>query len=299
MLDSGMSGNFISRRAVQVAGLPLSMKKHPYPLHVVNGQTMPGQPTVNYEVVGVFMEIQGHTEEIDLDVVSKATHDIVLGIPWLRQHNPRIDWKNNVLSLENCTCTRNSEPTQEGDEPLVDEVTIISTMESTQDAPMMNRVVDVTEEKELRATIDVTEMSRRTLTSAPLDRQETIRPMKTRKTPTPNTMQVTMYEEPEEIREIRVPKEYDKWRHLFVEIKDMKALPEHKPWDHKINLQEGKQPVPEPLRPQSAKELEETRKYIDKNLAKGYIQESTSPAGYPTVFVKKKDGTEQFCIDYR
>src|SRR5215831_18707921 len=78
-----------------------------------------------------------------------------------------------------------------------------------------------------------------------------------------------------------------------------KALPEHKPWDHEINLQEGKQPVPEPLRPQSAKELEETRKYIYKNLAKGYIQESTSPAGYPTVFVKKKDGTERFCVDYR
>ena len=84
MLDSRASGNFISEKTVKVAGLPVSMKKHPYSLHIVNGQTMPGQPMVNYEVVGVFMEIQGHTKEIDLDIVSKATHDIVLGISWLR-----------------------------------------------------------------------------------------------------------------------------------------------------------------------------------------------------------------------
>lgn len=41
------------------------------------------------------------------------------------------------------------------------------------------------------------------------------------------------------------------------------------------------------------------KKYIEEELAKGFIQPSTSPASEGFFFVKKKDGGLGPCIDYR
>jgi hypothetical protein len=41
------------------------------------------------------------------------------------------------------------------------------------------------------------------------------------------------------------------------------------------------------------------RAYINDNLKKGYIRHSTSPAGYPILYVPKKDGGLRSCVDYQ
>jgi hypothetical protein len=38
---------------------------------------------------------------------------------------------------------------------------------------------------------------------------------------------------------------------------------------------------------------------LDKNLKKGFIRRSESPAGHPILFVPKKDGSNRLCVDYR
>ena len=49
----------------------------------------------------------------------------------------------------------------------------------------------------------------------------------------------------------------------------------------------------------SEKELQALREYLDENLAKGFIRESSSPAGYPILFVPKKNGKLRLCVDYQ
>src|SRR5437016_12635144 len=49
----------------------------------------------------------------------------------------------------------------------------------------------------------------------------------------------------------------------------------------------------------SEKELLAVREYLQKHLEKGHIRPSTSPAGYPVLFVPKKDEGLRFCVDYR
>ena len=46
-------------------------------------------------------------------------------------------------------------------------------------------------------------------------------------------------------------------------------------------------------------EMAELKKQLEELLDKGFIKLSSSPWGAPVLFVKKKDGSFRFCIDYR
>jgi hypothetical protein len=48
---------------------------------------MPGELVVTHEVVQRRLKVFNHKELLDLDVLGTATHDIILGLPWLREHN--------------------------------------------------------------------------------------------------------------------------------------------------------------------------------------------------------------------
>lgn len=75
--------------------------------------------------------------------------------------------------------------------------------------------------------------------------------------------------------------------------------PPCRPYDHKILLKEGAEPQFGPLYGMSCEELILLKKYIENNLEKGSIWDSSLPAGAPILFVKKVDETLRFCIDYR
>jgi hypothetical protein len=47
------------------------------------------------------------------------------------------------------------------------------------------------------------------------------------------------------------------------------------------------------------KDLAELKVQLNELLDKGYIRPSSSPWGYPVLFVKKKDQSLRLCIDYR
>ncbi|XP_039009486.1 uncharacterized protein LOC120137913 [Hibiscus syriacus] len=46
-------------------------------------------------------------------------------------------------------------------------------------------------------------------------------------------------------------------------------------------------------------ELRELKEQLQELLDKGFIQPSVSPWGVPVLFLKKKDGSMQLCVDYR
>jgi hypothetical protein len=96
-----------------------------------------------------------------------------------------------------------------------------------------------------------------------------------------------------------IPKEYKDFEHLFAEVVDDQDLPKHKPWDHEIVLEEGKTPPFGPIYQLSEIELRILREKLDKDLKKGYIRPSSSPAGFPILFVLKKNRPPRMCVDYR
>lgn len=97
---------------------------------------------------------------------------------------------------------------------------------------------------------------------------------------------------------VTLPVKYSAFKDLFSKQK-ANQLPEHKPYDHSIPLEKDTMPPFGPIYSLSEPELQTLREYLDENLEKNFIAPSTSPAGAPILFVKKKDGSLRLCVDYR
>ena len=96
----------------------------------------------------------------------------------------------------------------------------------------------------------------------------------------------------------QLPSEYKEYQEMFEETVIV-MLPEYQEWDYKIPLEDRKKPTHSSIYTLSVKELEALRDYLDKNLVKGFIRPSTSPAGYLILFVPKKDSKLRLCVDYQ
>jgi len=80
--------------------------------------------------------------------------------------------------------------------------------------------------------------------------------------------------------------------------KEANKLAEHWLYNHRIVLEEGKQPRFGPLYEMSQNELLVLQKYLKKHLSKGFIKASLSPIAAPVIFVKKPGSSLHFCVDY-
>jgi hypothetical protein len=96
----------------------------------------------------------------------------------------------------------------------------------------------------------------------------------------------------------KIPKEYHDYADVFSRVNANK-LAEHRPYDLKINLEEGKSPPLGTMYSLSQVEIEALKKFVDENLSMGFIVPSESSHGAPVLFVKKKDGHLRLCVDYR
>jgi len=78
------------------------------------------------------------------------------------------------------------------------------------------------------------------------------------------------------------------------------ALPKHRPYDCKIDLQEGSTAPWGPIYPLSEEELQTLREWLKEMERTGKIRRSTSPAGSQILFVPKPHGRGlRLCVDYR
>jgi len=94
-----------------------------------------------------------------------------------------------------------------------------------------------------------------------------------------------------------VPSEYHKFADVFNKTK-AETLPPHHPYDLRINLEEGAQPLVGPIYSLSASEQEALKEFIEENLNTGFIRPTSSPHGALVLFVKKKDGSLYLCVDF-
>ncbi len=77
------------------------------------------------------------------------------------------------------------------------------------------------------------------------------------------------------------------------------VLTDHQPYNLKITLEDGTAPPLGPVYSLSQEELKAHHKFIDENVAMGFITPSRSSHKAPVLFIKKKDGSLQLCVNFQ
>ena len=96
----------------------------------------------------------------------------------------------------------------------------------------------------------------------------------------------------------QIPESLKNYLDIF-SANNAKKLAPYQDIDLAIELLPGKEPLYRPIYPLSQIELAALREFLEKNLAKGFIRESKSPAGAPILFAPKKDRGLRLCVDFR
>ena len=80
---------------------------------------------------------------------------------------------------------------------------------------------------------------------------------------------------------------------------ELPGVPPEREVDLSIEVVQGMTPISRAPYCMAPTELKELKTQLQELLDKGFIRPSVSPWGAPVLFVKKKDGTLQMCINYR
>uniref|UniRef100_A0A8C5ML73 ribonuclease H n=1 Tax=Leptobrachium leishanense TaxID=445787 RepID=A0A8C5ML73_9ANUR len=98
-LDSGAAGNFIDVNYTSSISLPLVVRETPLAVEAIDGRPL-SCPRITHDTVTVVLTTGLlHKEEIIFQVIHSPSNPVVLGFPWLVEHNPVIDWaKGEILS---------------------------------------------------------------------------------------------------------------------------------------------------------------------------------------------------------
>jgi hypothetical protein len=82
-------------------------------------------------------------------------------------------------------------------------------------------------------------------------------------------------------------------------LEDLPGMPPDRDVEFVIELQPGTTPISRRPYKMTLKELAELKVQLNGLLDRGYIHPSSSPWGYPALFMKKKDQFLRLCVDYR
>ena len=96
----------------------------------------------------------------------------------------------------------------------------------------------------------------------------------------------------------KVPEVFHKYISTF-DPKEASKLPPHREWDHKIDLIPGAKAPAKKAYGLNRQQAMVVKEYTDEMLGKGFIRESTSHYAAPVLIVKKPGGGLRVCVDYR
>ncbi len=102
LLDSGAEGNLLDISLAQLLHIPMVSLRHKISVSALDGQSL---PEISLSTVPITLITSGnHSETITFLITKSPLAPVVLGHPWLTQHNPRVDWGRNTISEWSKAC---------------------------------------------------------------------------------------------------------------------------------------------------------------------------------------------------
>jgi hypothetical protein len=287
MTDTGAEGVcFVDKDWAASRGFSLQRMKREMPLVNFNGQE-DESATVTHFIVAT-LRIHDHTEEEAFLFVTHLSHyPIILGIPWLKLHDPELKFGKGTMLFNSPYCQKHCNT------PL--QPTRIHAVPDVPPKERPENVVRPVASPELKPDPEKLEIRSVSLGAMGAYARRGL-----------TVYRVSLDQVESALEEIAAP--VDPAVELPVELKDYcdvfspkeaEKLPPHRPYDHDIRLKDGQTPPWGPLYPMSRVQLETLKEWLEENLRKGFIRRSSSPASSPVLFVSKPDGSLRLCMDYR
>jgi RNase H-like domain found in reverse transcriptase/Reverse transcriptase (RNA-dependent DNA polymerase)/Integrase zinc binding domain/Retroviral aspartyl protease/DNA N-6-adenine-methyltransferase (Dam) len=258
LIDSGAAGDFIDSKFVNTHNLSLSPLETPLRIRQANGALSTADQCVSQAELRLGVDVSHR----DFTVTRIEGFDGVLGMKWLQDVNPVIDWPSQSISapfaLHGTLAPHNSvhikmvKASKIAKAMRAGHTVFLATLQQLQPEPEPQPDYESDPFKPLSPT---------------LSRHSTL------------ALHACM----------------EKHRAVFDEPH---AIPQHGPM-HQIPLHPDARPPIQRTYRMSPAELAEVQKQLQEYIEKGWIRPSTSEYGAPILFARKADGSLRMCVDYR
>jgi hypothetical protein len=284
LIDSGASEDFIDRGLVTRWDMPTVKRGKKY-VKLANGQ----KQDASFVVEQLDMDMgDGVVLKRDFTVTPLDHYDIILGKPWLTDVNPSINWRENKVGVR----VGNQEVVLQGKQRLPKSESTVIELSAMQMKREVVAALDafcavITPEEMVEVDDEAPRVPPPVLQAEERSKkfQEAL-----------SAMQTPAYaENAERGKLVAVLNEYSD----VLMGMPQGFMPPSRSCDLKIEMEPGHVPPYSSTYRMSPAELDEVRKQLKDLMERGFIQASTSPYGSPILFVRKKDGSLRFCVDYR
>ncbi len=339
-VDCGADASFIAQVMVEKLGcstIPLEQN-----IQLIMADSSTTSTLITHKTAPMQLKIGNHVELVSF-YIAQLPYDLILGYDWLERHNPDIDWvKREVLfNFEYCreSCLPDGGSTfkdfeKKSDPKPQDEIQLKSCLKSSS-VPESSPKKKVQFEHFLfeRSSTNPPLAHSCTLFGGVVPQIQSICSVLTVK----ETVALIQSKDEHEIisgfisvddldnvnfmsidqissdvypfvfpldsnNEVKLPEEISDYADVFSK-ENADKLPEHRPWDCKIDLIPGEYPPVGRCYSLTREEDEALKEWLQENINKGFIRESTSPFGAPCFFVRKPDWQNdkklRLCMDYR
>jgi len=233
------------------------------------------------------MQIQEHKEQFPMFITKLGHYPIVLGIPWIRLHDVAVRLASNTVTFGSQYCITHCHDTS---------VTVRGVTEEPPEPLYQVKEIFEPQIRSLRPFRGNNVM---------LNGASFFRTVKTGRL---TTFKASLYDinkaiEAKDVKERPleeiIPEQYQEFLPLFNMVL-AERLPPHQPGiDHEVRLKDGETPTWGPLYSMSRAELSVLKEWLEENMTKGFIRQSSSPFAAAVLFAKTRGGGLPFCIDYR
>jgi hypothetical protein len=104
LVDGGSQGNCIQKELSRIVQTNHTLKTSPITMIMADGNKSPAGPITHHDLTTV--RIAGNEEQLALDVTA-LSHPLLIGMPWLRKHNPLIDYHLDTMTFHSEYCRQN------------------------------------------------------------------------------------------------------------------------------------------------------------------------------------------------
>lgn len=94
LVNSGANDNFVDTDFVKSHELPIYKLSVPEEVHAIDGTLL---EVVTHRTEPLKLALSSNQEFVELFVITSPMNLVILGIPWLKRHNPHIDWATGTI----------------------------------------------------------------------------------------------------------------------------------------------------------------------------------------------------------